>query len=285
MNPIEDIREKPVIGHEDVVGLNFICPSGRFVFRRHYKNGLRSHVMEVLCREAVSRETSGVRVDGILRFPRAVPVKMLRIFRHKFRRLDEAFQETRRLREVERYLTRRYLARSEEFLVDYQSPAGPDVLLCGLQDFVEGFELNPWLPPGGDMFRRCHGEDAARIFRVFQNRLGDFVVRVKRMAREVALLPDLAGQGNLLVTSEGAVTLVDINNISRVRPGDAIALDDKGYPVCDKSVEALALMETIATGTEPDRSDALYGAFLTPERKERVQVLDRRFHRKLSSNS
>lgn len=282
MRETEDIREKAVIGHEDVVGLNFIRSSGRYTFRRHYKNGLRSHVMEVLSREAVSREAKGVLVDGVLRFPRAVPIKMLRIFRRKFRHIDEAFQETRRLRKVERYLSLRHLARSDEFLTDYRSPSGRDLLLCGLQEFVDGRELNPWMPPDREILFRDAREDADRFFLHFQCRLADFVERVKRMAREVALLPDLAGQGNLLVTPDGEVKLVDINNICRIRTGDDIPLDDKSYPVCDKSIEALALLEGMATGRDPDRSEPPYRRFLTPERMDRVRDLDRTFHRTLS---
>ena len=52
MKESEDIRDKPVIGHEDVVQLNFVRSPGSYLFRRHYKNGLRSHVMEVLERAA-----------------------------------------------------------------------------------------------------------------------------------------------------------------------------------------------------------------------------------------
>lgn len=275
-----DIRDKCVIGHEDVVGLNFIRHSDRFVFRRHYKNGLRSHVMEVLEREAVARETEGRVVDGVRRFPRAVPVRMLRIFRRRFRRVEEAFRETRRLREVERLLSARHLARSDEFLADYRSPGGWDLILCGLQEFVDGRELNPWLPPPGPPFFQDRGADADGAYDRFRKSLADFVQRVKRTALEAGLLPDLAGQGNLLVTLRGDVKLVDINNISRIRTGASIRLDDKGYPVCDKSVEALAMLERIASGGEPDLHGPLYREFLTPERKERVRDLDRNFHRR-----
>jgi hypothetical protein len=44
----EDVREKASLNHEAVVGLNFIRDSAIFVFRRHYRQGLRSHIMEVL---------------------------------------------------------------------------------------------------------------------------------------------------------------------------------------------------------------------------------------------
>ena len=67
----EDIRDKSAIDHEDVVGLNFIQADGPYVFRRSYRNGLRSHVMAVLLAADVTVETKGMMADGVRWFPRA----------------------------------------------------------------------------------------------------------------------------------------------------------------------------------------------------------------------
>jgi len=45
---IEDVRDKPSLSEADVLALNFIRRPARYVFRRHYRVGLRSHIMEVL---------------------------------------------------------------------------------------------------------------------------------------------------------------------------------------------------------------------------------------------
>ena len=43
-----DIRDRPTIDHDDVIALNFIRSSPSCVFRRHFRQGLRSHIMEIL---------------------------------------------------------------------------------------------------------------------------------------------------------------------------------------------------------------------------------------------
>jgi hypothetical protein len=91
-------------------------------------------------------------------------------------------------------------------------------------------------------------------------------------------VPDLAGVGNLLLTPEGEVKLVDINNISKVSFGSAIPIDDKGYPVCDKSIQALALLEQKILVKAIDKKDAVYKAFFEPQRMMRVKALEDKFH-------
>jgi hypothetical protein len=102
------------------------------------------------------------------------------------------------------------------------------------------------------------------------------------MISEVRFIPDLAGAGNLIVTRTGHVKLVDINNISPVAFDDAIPLDDKGYPVCDKSIEALALMEAKFLGRAIDGNEAVYRHFLDPARLERVRDHEAAFHRRMA---
>lgn len=95
---------------------------------------------------------------------------------------------------------------------------------------------------------------------------------------ENRLIPDLAGVGNLLLTRAGEIKLVDINNISEVSPDTVVPLDDRGYPVCDKSIAVLFHLEQKLTGRSPQRDDPPYGRFLNPERIEKVKAAERRFH-------
>ena len=71
-------------------------------------------------------------------------MRMLRIFRRRFEHPDEILGEIERFRIVEKYLTSRFVAVSEEFVVDYRCGGIRDVLLCGLQEYVEGEQLDPW---------------------------------------------------------------------------------------------------------------------------------------------
>jgi hypothetical protein len=264
------------------VELNFIRFPGRFVFRRHFRSGLRSHIMELLDPRDVRREKEGQLADGIRWYPRAQPLKMLRIFRTRFASRDQALAEIRRVKIVEDYLGTEFLAVSEEFIVDYDSPRGTDVLLCGLQEFVRGEPIDPWCPtrlPGAASVASC--ACCVEVFegsRRLRKAAETFVGRVKTMMRETGVIPDLAGNRNLLATPTGALKLVDINNISRIGFNSDICVDDKGYPVCDKSVEALFLLETRLAQNAPDPDDEVYTYFLTPDRLRRVAEIDRRFH-------
>jgi hypothetical protein len=91
-------------------------------------------------------------------------------------------------------------------------------------------------------------------------------------------VPDLAGVGNLLLTPEGKVKLVDINNISKVSFGSGIPIDDKGYPVCDKSIQALSLLEQKILAKAINKKDPVYKTFLESQRMRRVKALEDKFH-------
>ncbi len=116
---IEDIRDKSHISHQDIVGLNFIRRQERYIFRKYYKQGLRSQIMEVLDSRDFHKQNRGEVVDGIRRFPWAKPLKMLRIFRKKFESPEHAFEEIRAYKILEKYLPQDCFSASCEFVVDY----------------------------------------------------------------------------------------------------------------------------------------------------------------------
>ncbi|MCF8063565.1 MAG: hypothetical protein K9M82_13695 [Deltaproteobacteria bacterium] len=285
-----DIREKPFIGPEDLLALNFIRAAPPYAFRTHYRQGLRSHILEVLDPEALKAEQCGVAEGGVLRFPRARPFKMFRVFRTRFRNSGDGLEEIGRVKLVERYLGVEHMARSEEFLADYLLEGRRDLLLCGLQEYVEGEPLDPWSPVreglpdelAGRLRRRGPAfgmEPVTGLAAVIRDRGASFIDRVKRMALEAACIPDLAGVSNLILTPSGVIRLVDINNISRVSFAREIPLDDKGYPICDKSVQALSLLEHKLLDRDPDPGDPLYRHFLDPVRIRKVKSVEAAFHR------
>jgi len=285
---VEDVRDKPSLSEADVLGLNFMRRPARYVFRRHYRVGLRSHIMEVLRPEDVAREREGVTVDGVTWFPRARPLRMLRIFRTRFRSLTDAEAEVQRVKAIETYLDPDHLARSEEFLVDYARGGRRETLLCGLQEFVEGEILEPWsaLDRGSllALYRQMecsktdHSEEGAEEWLLkLRGRVRTFIAQIKTMIVETRHVPDLAGVGNLLVTPSGTIKLVDINNVSPVGFRPEIELDDRGYPVCDKSIEALSLIEEKLLGAFDWREDSIYRSFLIPERMKEVEALVKEF--------
>jgi len=245
--------------------------------------------MEVLDPKDVAREKDGVLVDGLWMFPRAVPRKMLRIFRRRFRDLTEAREEIRRVKTVESSLSPDHIARPAEFLVDYLGPEKWEILLAGLQEYVAGEVLEPWGDLGKGHLKSLldrMGMDAAgdrsgasgQWLKEVRKRAEEFVARLRKLIIENGLIPDLAGVGNLLLTRTGAIKLVDINNISEVSPDPVVPLDDRGYPVCDKSIAVLFHLEQKLTSRSPQRDDALYGPFLNTERIERVKAAEKRFH-------
>jgi hypothetical protein len=71
---------------------------------------------------------------------------------------------------------------------------------------------------------------------------------------------------------------VDINNISTVFFDSEIRIDDRGYPVCDKSVEALFRIGKQLLGEIEPLEDPLFKVFLDPARMERVRALEEIFH-------
>lgn len=285
----EDIRDKAFITHDDVVGLNFIRSDGPFVFRRHFRQGLRSHILEVLDREAVALESSGTVIDGVRWFPKAEPIRVFRIFRTRLESLDQALKEIGRVKIVERYLAPDHMAMSTEFLVDYAGPGGMDILLCGFQAYERGEIVDPWSILDGrafcaDLHDRLRGRIDPGIsqkqwIKRARQQAGLFIRAIKKMMQHAQYVPDLAGIGNLLITPGGIIKLVDINNISKVDAGPQIILDDRGYPVCDKSVEALSLLESKMVGGDAALQDPIYETFLNPQRQRLVRKHEALFHR------
>ena len=108
------------------------------------------------------------------------------------------------------------------------------------------------------------------------------VARVTNLARTMKALQRaslwLAGVENLLITHTGDIKLVDINNISKVTFEPTISIDDKGYPVCDKSIEALSLLEQKLLARPIDMRETIYRAFLDPQRMKDVKALEKEFH-------
>lgn len=288
----EDVRDKPYLTQEDLLKLNFIREPSAYIYRRHYRQGLRSHILEVLTTEDVEQETDGVVIDGAKWYPRAEPVKMLRIFRTRFNGLAEAEEEVARVKMIEFYLGPDNFARSEEFLVDYNRNGRRELLLCGLQEYVQGAILDPW-----DRLDESHlisilrrisfetFEDAETIgkdwVRELRKKADSFISRVKKMIIQANHVPDLAGIGNLLLTRDGGIKLVDINNISPVTFNSAIKLDDRGYPVCDKSIESLSLLEQGLLDRPLPEDDPIYATYLERNRMEEVYALEKEFHRAL----
>ncbi|WP_054689342.1 hypothetical protein [Desulfosarcina cetonica] len=236
-----DIRDRATLNHADVTALNFIRATPPYIFRRHYRHGLRSHIMEILNPGDVAIEQSGTIMDGIRHFPMARPRRMFRIFRTRLKTLDEALGEIDRVKIVERFLGPDFMATSTECIVDYQGPAGREIVLCGFQSYVSGAILDPWtlldsaellgtlFDALGPATRTAALAKAAWITKV-QQQGAQFIQRVKRMVEKARHIPDLAGVGNLILTAGGNIRLVDINNISPVAMDDVIPLDEKGYP-------------------------------------------------------
>jgi hypothetical protein len=112
-----------------------------------------------------------------------------------------------------------------------------------------------------------------------------FIEKVKRMILEAYLVPDLAGIGNLLLTGDGDIKLVDINNISKVSFDPAVPLDDRLYPVCDKSIEALSLLEKGLLNITVQQHDPIYRTYLESERMEEVKAMEKEFYQRLEAAS
>lgn len=288
----KDIRDKAHISHEDIIELNFIRKPGAYVFRKYLKQGLRSQIMEMLDPDDVIKQNRGEIINGILFFPWAMPLKMLRIFKTRFDSLTDVFEEIRKVKIIEKYLPSDSYAKSEEFIVDYIWNGNRDFILCGLQEYVAGEILNPWESMGINQLenlfagisvnrRNALGMTTEQLVTRFQKRVENFIKSVKKMILEASYVPDFAGVENLIITSEGGIKLVDINNISRVSFGPDIRLDDKGYPVCDKSIEAISILEQKLLDRPIDKTETLYKIFLDPQRMKEVSVLEEKFHHSL----
>jgi hypothetical protein len=294
--PAGDIRDRAIIAHEDVVGLNFIRNTLPVRFRRHFRCGLRSHIMEVLDPQSLRNEVDGIISEGIRRFPVAKPIAMLRIFRTKFTSRHQITTEIKKLRIAESFLAPAHLAMSNEFVVTYRLDAKTDLLLCGWQEYVDGVALDPWgdwdnKNLAAEVQQKYHSHNTAfrhrttDLGRHLQNQGRSFVEALKQMIDQRRMIPDLAGARNILITAEGGIKLVDINNISPVEYTTDIHLDDKGYPVCDKSIEALWLLEQKLLGRTNERKEAVYAKFLQPQRMRKVAKIDARFHHAFAGTS
>lgn len=290
----QDIRDKLQLDHNDILTLNFIRSPGIYVYREHYYTGLRSHIMEVLNALDVENETNGIFIDGLKWYPRAKPLKMLRIFRIRFDTLEDAEEEIKKVKMIQPYLAPDHLARPEEFLVNYTRQGKREILLCGLQEYVRGEILEPWSHLDKNHLVSLMGrmasqkaEDSERAadewVRGVREKAENFIRKLKRMILEENIVPDLAGVGNLILTPSGHIKLVDINNISKVSFHPSIRLDDRGYPVCDKSIEALSLLEHKLLNTTITRTDFIYKTFLDPERMKKVRELVKKFHLSMRS--
>lgn len=286
MHNISDILEKTSFTGDDVRRLNFICDLPTYHFRKYYRQGLRSHIIEVLSAADVLKETKGDIIDGIRMFPRAVPKYMLRILRTRFSTLTQALEEVKKYALLEKFLEPGLMAISNEFIVDYNGSEKNAIILCGLQEYVAGAIFDPWSIsrhiPFDTLFRSMFPENRLKeksLQNAF-NSIGRFVKQIRNMIDEVKYIPDLAGYGNLVLTPEGDIKLVDINNIITIEENDTIFLDDKHYPSCDKSVEVLAIMEHQILKTGNLTGDPLYTFYLSTERRKRVRQLEKSFTQK-----
>jgi hypothetical protein len=79
--------------------------------------------------------------------------------------------------------------------------------------------------------------------------------------------------------------LVDINNISYISSDGCVLMDDFNYPVCDKSIEALSLIEQKLLGHKIENDDPVYMSFLKPERLREVDRLALRFQKAMQRSS
>ena len=290
-----DIRDKPTIGHAEVVALKFINSTTAYHVRKHLRQGLRSHVMEILASQDLKAEREGSVIDGVRWFPKARPRRVLRIFRSRLETLDRALDEIQRVKTVERYLAPDFMATSVECIVDYRNADRFELMLCGFQEYIPGSILDPWtILDGADLLPTLYAQldkqeigsvlDREPWIAAIRRKGNDFVQRVKRMIAESETIPDLAGAGNLIVTGSGEIRLVDINNISPAGIDDAIYLDEKGYPVSDKSIEALSLIQKKVAGRPIDRQESLFGHFLDPDRWKRVKAKEEQFWKNQSKD-
>jgi len=274
-----DIRNKQTLTHDDIVSLNFIKNPSRYFFRNHFREGLRSRLMQALTISDIVRETRGVVQQGIRMFPVAQPVAMLRIFKKSFSSQSAVQKEIDHYKTLQRWLPGAHFAASSEFLVDYTPKGVKNILLCGLQEYVPGEAVDPWhenalLKIEGLMKNTSDGAMGTAL-----ENLASFVACIKNMIIKTGAIPDLAGVGNLVITPAGAVKLVDINNFSKLCMDHNISIDDKGYPVSDKSIQALFQIETKILGSPEDPADALYRFFLDPRRMADVRQLETAFHK------
>jgi hypothetical protein len=286
-NTIKDIRDRPYLTENEILTLNFINDSSNYIFRKYYRSGLRSHVLEILTAKDVLKETQGEITQGVRMFPRARPKKILRILRNRFKNKKAVFQEIKKYHLLLKFLGPEYIAESEEFIVDYTGTGKNQIILCGLQEYVEGEILDPWGICGKNflsaLFKSttCNNYKLSAIVKKARVNIATFVKRIRHMIAETGYIPDLAGFGNLILTLDGNLKLVDINNIVKIKLNDSIPIDDKGYPSCDVSVEVLSILEKDILQKNIKMDDPLYKLFLSPLRKVKVKTLEKKFYKNL----
>ncbi len=279
-----DIRDRPSLSGEEILNLNFINGSGPYRFRKYYRSGLRSHVFEVLQAGDIALEINGIVKNGVRVFPRAYPQKIFRIFRTRFTHADEIFFEINKYHMLLEALGTDHIALSEEFIVDYDINGKRQILLCGLQEYIDGEILDPWKISGPTYLAGLSGsfpgigEKKSAWVETAEKNIKTFIKKIHQMIREKKYIPDLAGIGNLVLTRTGMLKLVDINNIVSIDFNPEIHIDDKGYPACDVSVHVLHMLETKLLGTDSKMNHPLYDFFLNKERKQRVKELEKQFY-------
>ncbi|RLB92882.1 MAG: hypothetical protein DRH26_05255 [Deltaproteobacteria bacterium] len=285
MNQRTDIRDQAYLSGSEVKKLNFIKASTALEFRKYYRSGLRSHIFEVLEAREVQKETQGEIIEGIRMFPRARPLKMFRILRTRFKNKEAVFQEIKKYNTLLKFLGSDLIALSEEFMADYTGTGESQIVLCGLQEYVDGQILDPWRLFGDnylmDLFGsmpRTDGLDHPTLVDKARKNIKNFVKKIREMITLTGYIPDLAGIGNLILTPEGDLKLVDINNIVEIKLNDTIPLDDKGYPSCDVSIEVLSILERDILQQEIHMDDPLYRLFLSPERRKKVKAIENEFY-------
>lgn len=288
MNETIDIRDRSILSGDEILNLNFINDSGPYIFRRYYRSGLRSLIFEVLLARDVEKETRGEIIDGLKMFPRAKPEKMFRILRNRFASKDEILTEIKKYTILLNHLGPDLIAASEEFMVDYSISGKQEIILCGLQEYVEGEILDPWRlsikDPLKDIFTSLPETrmEYPVWFKKVRGNIERFVEKTRQMIDSSGYIPDLAGIGNLIVMKDAGFKLVDINNIVPLKPDGTILIDDKGYPSCDVSVDVLSILERDVLQTPLLPDDPLYRHFLTPERKKEVRRLETLFYSRLT---
>lgn len=266
--------------------INFLRVPEHYHLRRHFRAGLRSQLLELIPIKDLEKEVHGILVNGVRIFPRARPVKMIRILKNRFNSCTNALEEIKKYRILLDSLGSYFVAQSEEFIVEYGEKNQKHILLCGLQEYVEGTILDPWHLSNENSlghFYTSHPKTTKEEFsRQAVSDIKKFVEAITAMVKQTGLIPDLAGDGNLMLSHRGRLKLVDINNIIKITQGPEIQLDDKGYPCCDKSMEVLSILgHKIARISPPVVYDPFFGKFFDRKRKQRVNELEQVFYQNL----
>lgn len=280
-----DIRDQSHLSGSDVSKLNFIKKSDLYVFRKYYRFGLRSHIFEVLFKKDVLVELHGKIVNGIRIFPRARPQKIFRILRNRFQDVETVFKEIEKYKMLLDILGPDMIAQSEEFIVDYTGTGNSQIVLCGLQEYIDGEILDPWRIFDSDYLAGIYHPISSTIseiptlIKTAQKNIECFTQKIHKMISQTGFIPDLAGIGNLILTPKGGLKLVDINNIKKFEFDDKILLDDKGYPSCDVSIKVLSILEKKLLQKNISADDPLYSFFLSPQRLKKVKKLEQAFYK------